>query len=78
VVAAVTFLAEAIGIGIAFNVSPLRVLETAFDFDFYSIRPGWLVLAAGSIVVVVDWVGARFVKPRRSSSTAGKPTPELA
>jgi methionine sulfoxide reductase heme-binding subunit len=78
-VAVLTFIAEAVGIGIAFNVSPLRVLETAFDFDFYSIRPGWLVLGAGMIVVAVDWVRARFARPRRSARpAAAKPTPELA
>src|SRR4051794_29362886 len=44
VVAALTFAAEAIGIGIVFNVSPFRVLQSAFDFDDLSmIRPGWLV-----------------------------------
>ena len=67
-VAVLTFLAEAVGIGIAFNVSPLRVLETAFDFDPYSIRPGWLVLGAGLIVVAVDLVRARLATPRRSAA----------
>jgi hypothetical protein len=39
----------------------LRVLQTAFDFDDLTmIRPGWLVLGAGLIVVVVDLVRARF------------------
>ena len=66
-----TFLAEAVGIGIAFNVSPLRVLEMAFDFDPYSIRPGWLVLAAGLTVAAVDWVRARFAKPRRAPASTG-------
>ncbi len=82
-VAVLTFLAEAVGIGIAFNVSPLRVLETAFDFDPYSIRPGWLVLGAGLIVVAVDLVRARLATPRRSAarpepSARAKPRPELA
>jgi sulfoxide reductase heme-binding subunit YedZ len=82
-VAVLTFLAEAVGIGIAFNVSPLRVLETAFDFDPYSIRPGWLVLGAGLIVVAVDLVRARLATPRRSAARAepsarAKPRPELA
>jgi sulfoxide reductase heme-binding subunit YedZ len=58
VVALLTFAGEAIGIGIAFHVSPLRVLETVFDFDA-GIRPGWQVLAAGLIVVVADAVMAR-------------------
>jgi sulfoxide reductase heme-binding subunit YedZ len=75
-----TFLAEAVGIGIAFNVSPLRVLETAFDFDPYSIRPGWAVLAAGLAVAAVDWVRARFAKPRRASAkpAPAKPVPAAA
>jgi sulfoxide reductase heme-binding subunit YedZ len=58
VVTLLTFAGEAIGIGIAFHVSPLRVLETVFDFDA-GIRPGWQVLAAGLIVVVADAVMAR-------------------
>jgi sulfoxide reductase heme-binding subunit YedZ len=81
-VAILTFLAEAVGIGLAFNVSPLRVLETAFDFDPYSIRPGWFVLAAGLQVAILDWVRARFAKPRRApsrqDSQQGKPSPEPA
>jgi sulfoxide reductase heme-binding subunit YedZ len=77
-VAVLTFLAEAVGIGIAFNVSPLRVLGTAFDFDFYSIRPGWLVLGAGLIVAAVNLVRARFARPRRSGASVAKPAPEAA
>ncbi|MBN8936863.1 MAG: sulfoxide reductase heme-binding subunit YedZ [Rhizobiales bacterium] len=66
-IAALTFIAEAIGIGLVFNVSPLRVLQTAFDFsDIATIRPGWLVLAAGLIVTAVDLVRAYLVGPRRS------------
>jgi hypothetical protein len=65
VIAVLTFAVEAIGIGLVFNVSPLRVLGTAFDFDDLSmIRPGWLVLAAGLIVVGLDLVRQRF-GPRR-------------
>jgi len=60
-IAALTFIAEAIGIGIVFNVSPFRVLQSAFDFDDLTmIRPGWLVLGAGLIVVALDLVRARF------------------
>jgi sulfoxide reductase heme-binding subunit YedZ len=61
--AALTFAGEAIGIAIAFNVSPLAVLQTAFDFDLDNldmVRPGWYVLAAGLGVVVIDLVCARW------------------
>jgi sulfoxide reductase heme-binding subunit YedZ len=58
-VSIVTFIGEAIGIGMAFHVSPLRVLNVAFEFDA-GIRPGWQVLAAGLGVVVVDFVRARW------------------
>ncbi len=58
VVSLLTFAGEAIGIGIAFHVSPLRVLDTVFDFDA-GIRPGWQVLAAGLCVVIIDFVRAR-------------------
>jgi sulfoxide reductase heme-binding subunit YedZ len=65
VVAALVFIAEAIGIGIVFNVSPFRVLGTAFDFDDLAmIRPGWLVLGAGLTVVALDLVRARFGRRR--------------
>ena len=56
--AALTFIAEAIALGIQANVSPLRVLQSAFDFD--TIRPGWLVLGAGLIVVALGFVCARY------------------
>jgi sulfoxide reductase heme-binding subunit YedZ len=71
-IAALTFIAEAIGIGIVFNVSPLRVLQTAFDFDDLSmIRPGWLVLGAGLIVVALDLVRARFGTRRLARKSPG-------
>jgi sulfoxide reductase heme-binding subunit YedZ len=60
-IAALTFIAEAIALGIQANVSPLRVLQTAFDFDM--VRPGWLVLGAGLLVVALDFVCARLAKP---------------
>ena len=67
VVSIVTFAGEAIGIGIAFHVSPMRVLDTVFDFDA-GIRPGWQVLAAGLLVGALDFVRARWnsitVRPR--------------
>ena len=58
-VSILTFIGEAVGIAIAFHVSPLVVLGTIFDFDA-GIRPGWQVLAAGLVVVVVDAVMARW------------------
>lgn len=58
-VSILTFIGEAVGIGIAFHVSPLRVLAVAFDFGA-GIRPGWQVLAAGLSVVAVDAVRARL------------------
>jgi sulfoxide reductase heme-binding subunit YedZ len=57
-VAALTFAGEAIGIAIAYNVSPMRVLGVAFDLDA-GIRPGWLVLGAGLAVVLLDVIRAR-------------------
>jgi sulfoxide reductase heme-binding subunit YedZ len=65
-VSVLTFIGEAVGIGIAFHVSPLRVLETAFDFDV-GIRPGWQVLAAGLAVVALDIVRSHWSsrEPRR-------------
>ncbi len=58
-VSALTFIGEAVGIGIAFHVSPMRVLDVAFDFSV-GIRPGWEVLAAGLVVVAVDIVTGRL------------------
>jgi sulfoxide reductase heme-binding subunit YedZ len=67
VVSILTFIGEAVGIAVAFHVSPLVVLGTIFDFDA-GIRPGWQVLAAGLAVVLVDAVMARWkdraVRPR--------------
>ena len=73
IVAVLTFLCEAVGIGPAFNVSPLRVLDSAFDFDPATIRPGWYVLGAGLVVVALDAVRAwqRRAEPR--SGSAGRP-----
>ena len=58
-VSLLTFIGEAVGIGIAFHVSPMRVLDVAFDFSA-GVRPGWQVLAAGLVVVVIDFVRARW------------------
>jgi methionine sulfoxide reductase heme-binding subunit len=75
--AALTFAGEAIGIAIAFNVSPLMVLQTAFDFDLDNldlVRPGWYVLAAGLGVVAIDMVCARW-RARRPRKSAPAVTP---
>ncbi len=58
-VSILSFAGEAIGIGIAFHVSPLRVLDAAFDFGA-GIRPCWEVLAAGVAVTIVDFARARW------------------
>jgi sulfoxide reductase heme-binding subunit YedZ len=58
-VSVLTFIGEAVGIGLAFHVSPMRVLEAAFDFDA-GVRPGWQVLAAGLAVVVLDFAARRW------------------
>ncbi|HVY58965.1 MAG TPA: protein-methionine-sulfoxide reductase heme-binding subunit MsrQ [Xanthobacteraceae bacterium] len=52
VVAALTFAAEALWIAFKFGVSPLVVLQTAFDLDA-GIRPGWIVLGAGLTAVAI-------------------------
>ncbi len=71
VVALLTFIGEAVGIGLTFGVSPLRVLETVFDFDA-GIRPGWQVLAAGLVVVLIDVIRARWPTraPRAGAAAA--------
>ena len=71
-VSVATFLGEAIGIAIAFHVSPLRVLGTIFDFDA-GIRPGWQILAAGLAVTAVDAVMARWRRrPARTPAVAAE------
>jgi hypothetical protein len=84
-VAALTFIAEAIGIAIVFNAPPLLVLQANLDFDvdLDMIRPGWLVLAAGLAVSLLNFVCSRLVKLRRtrvapSGDRAGKPARERA
>ena len=80
VVVALTFIVEAIGIAISFNTSPLRVLENAFEFDLDVIRPGWVVLAAGALVVCVDLVQSRVARSRRPARPApmAARAPEMA
>jgi sulfoxide reductase heme-binding subunit YedZ len=64
-----TFLGEAIGVGIAFHVSPMLVLETVFDFSI-GVRPGWQVLGAGVAVIALDVV--RAWQDRRSRELKAK------
>jgi sulfoxide reductase heme-binding subunit YedZ len=71
-IAALTFVCEAVGIALAFNVSPLIILQMAFDFDFYAIRPGWLVLGAGLVVVAVDVARARMGWRRRAAGARAR------
>jgi sulfoxide reductase heme-binding subunit YedZ len=72
VVSLLTFLGEAIGVAIAFHVSPTLVLGTIFDFDA-GIRPGWQVLAAGLAVVAVDVGLARWKnRPVRTRAVAAE------
>jgi sulfoxide reductase heme-binding subunit YedZ len=68
-VSVLSFVGEAVGIAIAFHVSPLVVLETVFDFDV-GIRPGWQVLAAGLCVVIVDLIRSRAGKGRHAQAVA--------
>jgi outer membrane efflux protein len=63
-IAALTFIAEAIALGVEANVPPQRVLESAFEFDLDLIRPGWLVLSVGLTVVAFDFVCARLANAR--------------
>jgi sulfoxide reductase heme-binding subunit YedZ len=72
-VSALTFAGEAIGIGIAYNVSPWMVLETAFDLDYDMVSPGWLVLAAGLCVVALDLARGWWRKPRRLAAKPANP-----
>jgi methionine sulfoxide reductase heme-binding subunit len=72
VVSILTFIGEAVGIAIAFRVSPMLILGTIFDFDA-GVRPGWQVLAAGLAVAVVDAVMARWKsRPARTRAVAAE------
>jgi methionine sulfoxide reductase heme-binding subunit len=71
-VSILTFVGEAVGIAIAFHVSPMLILGTIFDFDA-GVRPGWQVLAAGLAVVVVDAVMTRWKsRPARPRAVAAE------
>lgn len=65
-----TLIGEAVGIAIAFGVSPLMVLGTAFDLDL-GIRPGWQVLGAGLLVALLDV--ARGWSERRARRERSRP-----
>ena len=71
-VSAVTFFGEAIGVGIAFGVSPMRVLGAAFDLQA-GIRPGWQVLAAGLAVVALDFVRSRWNSRNARTRSRARP-----
>jgi sulfoxide reductase heme-binding subunit YedZ len=68
VVSALVFAGEAVGIAIAYDVSPMRVLGVAFDLRA-GLRPGWQVLGAGLAVVVLDVVRSRWNGRRARSRT---------
>jgi methionine sulfoxide reductase heme-binding subunit len=74
-VTVLVFVVEAIGLGIAFNVSPLMVLGMAFDFDLDTLRPGWLVLGAGLCVVALGMIRAWWRKPRARTGTPAPAKP---
>ena len=74
-VALLVFVGEAVGIGIAYRVSPWTILKSDFDFT-YDIRPGWYVLAAGLLVVAIDIVRSRFAQGARRATA--QPSPERA
>jgi sulfoxide reductase heme-binding subunit YedZ len=67
-----TLVGEAIGIAIAFGVSPLMVLASALDLDV-GLRPGWSILAAGLLVAALDLV--RSWMERRSHPLAARGMP---
>jgi sulfoxide reductase heme-binding subunit YedZ len=73
--AAATMLAEAVGIAIVFNVSPLVVLGLNFDFDIDldMLRPGWLVLAMGLAVAALNAVFAWARPPRARAAPDKRP-----
>jgi sulfoxide reductase heme-binding subunit YedZ len=75
VTSVLVFAAEAIGIGLYYKVSPLLVLQSAFEFDLDMLRPGWLVLGAGLCVVGLQLVQAWRQK---SSRAPAKPVPSRA
>ncbi len=75
IASALVFAGEAIGIGLYYNVSPLLVLQSTFEFDLDMIRPGWLVLGAGLCVVILQLVQSWRQKSARPTA---KPAPARA
>jgi sulfoxide reductase heme-binding subunit YedZ len=72
VVAVLTCIGEAVGIAIAFHVSPMLILSSIFDLDA-GVRPGWQVLAAGLAVVALDAGMARWKsRPSRARTVAAE------
>ena len=55
VAGALTFLFEAIGFWIAYDVPVLRVLEADFSFEA-GVRPGWYVWGVGAIVTLIGLI----------------------
>jgi sulfoxide reductase heme-binding subunit YedZ len=77
-VSTLSFIGEAIGLSIVFHAPFMRVLQSAFDIDFSdlgSLRPGWLMLGAGLVVVAVDVVRASFGTRRKARPIAARSPP---
>lgn len=72
IASALVFAGEAIGIGLYYNVSPVLVLQSTFEFDLDMIRPGWLILGAGLCVVLLQLVQTWR---QRSARAPAKPAP---
>ena len=73
IIAALTFIGEAIALGVQASVPPLSVLQSAFDFDVDTIRPGWIVLGAGLLVGALDFVCRRLAKSSRVARPVARP-----
>lgn len=82
IASALVFAGEAIGIGLYYNVSPLLVLQSTFEFDLDMIRPGWLVLGAGLCVVLLQivqaWRQRSARAPAKPASARAAPAEEVA
>jgi sulfoxide reductase heme-binding subunit YedZ len=69
------FAGEALGIGLYYGVSPLLVLQSTLELDLDMIRPGWLVLAAGLCVVLLDLARGWWRRPRARPVATSTPAP---